>query len=172
MPCSARKGTWHFESLWTFPFSRPISPIITSDLLLDVDSELQRDLLERDTRPPYIRSVELKYKLSDLEAALIPLNKAPITFRVNGYIQLDVNRAVERDNLLRWFQATWSPVDGQLGRSPAYREWSRLDPAYRHAQVHGMPAVATRGPGKRKVCVRPDTPKLTKSGFAHLAQKF
>jgi len=133
--------------------------MITSDLLHDVDSELQRDLLERETRPPYIRSAELKYKLSDLETAL---NKTPITIRVNGYIQLDANRAVDRDKLLRWFQATWSPVDGQLGRSAAYREWSQLDPAYyRHAQVHGEPAVATRGPGKKKVCVfAPNTMKL------------
>jgi hypothetical protein len=85
--------------------------MITSDLLHNVDSEIQRDLLELDTRPPYIRSAELKYKLSDLEAAL---NKKPITIRVSGYIQMDVNRAVERDALLRWFQATWSPVGGQL----------------------------------------------------------
>ena len=74
--------------------------MITSNSLHDVDSELQRDLLERDTRPPYIRSAELKYKLSDLEAAL---KTQPIIFRVNGYIQLDVNRAIDRDNLLRWF---------------------------------------------------------------------
>jgi hypothetical protein len=79
--------------------------MITSDLLHYVDSELQRDLLERNTRPPYIRSAdsELKYKLSDLEEAL---NKAPITIRVSGYMQMDVNRAVARDDLLRWFQAT------------------------------------------------------------------
>jgi hypothetical protein len=149
MPSSARKGTWHFETLWTFPFSRHISPVITSDLLHDVESELQRDLLERDTRPPDIRSAELKYRLSDLEAAL---HKKPITIRVNGYIQMNVNCAVDSDNMLRWFQATWIPVDGQLGRSAEYREWSRLDPAYRHAQVHGKPAVATRGPGRKKVC--------------------
>ncbi len=74
--------------------------MITSDLLHDVDSELQRDLLERDTHPPYIRSAELKYKLFDLVEAL---NKAPITIRVNRYIQMDVNRAVDRDALLRWF---------------------------------------------------------------------
>ena len=169
MPSSARKGAWHFESLWTFPFSRPISPMITSDLLHDVESALQRDLLERDTRPPYLRSAELKFKLSDLEVAL---NKNPITIPVNGYIQVDAQRAIDSDKLLRWFQATWSPVDGQLGRTAEYREWSRQDPAYRHVHVSGKPAVATRGPGKRKVCVRPYTPKLTKSEFAHLAQKF
>jgi hypothetical protein len=70
MPSSARKGTRHFETLWTFFFSGHISPTITSDLLHDVESELQRDLLARCTLPPYITSAELKYKLSDLEAAL------------------------------------------------------------------------------------------------------
>ncbi len=109
MPPSARKGTWHFESLWKFSFSGPIPLMISSNLLHDVDSQLQRDLLERDTRLPYIRSAELKYKLSDLEAAL---KKNPITIRVSGYIQMDVHRAVDRDALLRWFQATWSPVGG------------------------------------------------------------
>ena len=119
MPSSARKITWHFETLWTFFFSGHISPTITSDLLHDVESELQRDLLARCTLPPYIQSAELKYKLSDLEAAL---KTKPICIRVNGYIQMDLKRAIGRDNLLRWFQATWSPVDGQMGRSAAYRE--------------------------------------------------
>jgi hypothetical protein len=134
--------------------------MITSDLLHDVDSELHRDLLERDIRLPYIRSAELKYKLSDLEAAL---NKSPITIRVSGYIQMDVNRAVERDGLLRWFQATWSPVGGQLGRSDEYCKWSRQDPEFHRVKVSGEPALATRGPGtpgRRKVCVCPNTPNL------------
>jgi hypothetical protein len=104
----------------------------------------------------------LKYKLSDLEAAL---NKIPITIRVSGYIRLDVNRAVERDNCLRWFQTTWSPVDGQLGRSTEYLEWSRQDPAYQRVKVSGKPALATRGPDRRKVCVHDSLPQYTKSGF-------
>ena len=121
----------------------------TSGVLLELDSALKRDLLERDTRPPYLRSAELKYKLSDLEVAL---NKTPITLRVTGYIQCDVNRAVDLDNLLRWFKANWSPVDGQLGRNDNYITWSQQDPAYRHVQVRGEPAVAKRGPGKKQVC--------------------
>jgi hypothetical protein len=157
MPSSARKGSWHFETLWTFFFSGHISPTITSDLLHDVESELQRDLLARGTRPPYLRSAELKYKLSDLEAAL---KTKPVCIRVTGYIQLDVHRAIGRDNLLRWFQATWSPVDGQMGRSAAYQEWSQKDPAYQRVNVSGEPAVASRGQGKKKVCVRPNPPNL------------
>jgi hypothetical protein len=131
--------------------------MITSDLLHDVDSELQRDLLERDTRPPYIRSAELKYKLSALEEAL---NKAPITIRVSGYIQMDVSRAVDRDALLRWFQATWSPVGGQLVRSDEYRKLSRPDPEFQRVKVSVEPAVATRGPVRTKVCICPNTPNL------------
>ena len=87
MPSSPRKVTWHFETNWTLPFLRQISPVITSDLLHDVESVLQRDLLVRKTRPPNIRSAELKYKLSDLEAAL---NKPPTTIRFNGYLQMEL----------------------------------------------------------------------------------
>ena len=61
-------------------------------------------------------------KLSDLEVAL---NKKTITLHVTGYIQSDVNHAVELDKLLCWFVAEWSPVDGQLGRHQPYRDWSR-----------------------------------------------
>ena len=157
MPPSARKGTWHFESLWKFSSSGPIPLMISSTLLHDVDSQLRRDLLERDTRPHNIRSAELKYQLSDLEAAL---KKNPITIRVSGYIQMDVNRAVDRDALLRWFQATWSPVGGQLVRSDEYCKWSRQDPEFQRVKVFGEPAVATRGPGRTKVCICPNTPNL------------
>ena len=152
MPPSSRKGSWHFETLWTFPVHIPISPIVTSVLLHEVDSALKRDFLERDTRPPYLKSAELKYKLSDLEAAL---KKTPRSLHVTGYIQSDTHRAMDRDNLLRWFQATWSPLDGQLVRNDAYREWSIQDTTYQRVKVYGEPAVAARGPGKRQVCVRP-----------------
>ncbi len=150
----AFRNTADISHLWTyFPYDHNF----TSDLLHDVESELQRDLLARDTRPTYLKSAELKYKLSDLEAAL---KTQPISFRVNGYIQLDVNRTIDRDNLLRWFQTTWSPVDGQMGRSATYREWSQQDPAYQRVKVPGEPAVATRGPGKKQVCVRPNPPNM------------
>ena len=150
MPPSDRKGSWNFETLWTFQGPLPTAPMVTSGLLVDVDSALRRDLMERETRPPNLRSAQLKYKLSDLEVAL---NKNPITLHVTGYIQSHVNHAVELDKLLRWFAAEWSPVDGQLGLHQPYRDWSRQDPAYRHVQVSGEPAVATRGRNKNKVCL-------------------
>jgi hypothetical protein len=145
---SARKGNWHFETLWTFPGLLPFPPIITSVFIHEVDSALKRDFLERDTRPPYLKSVELKYKLSDLEAVL---NRS---LRVTGYIQSGEGRAIDRDNLLRWFQATWCPLDGQLGQSDTYRKWSYPDQEYRHVLVSGEPALATCGTGKKQVCVR------------------
>ncbi len=145
MPPSARKGNWHFDTLWEFP------PVITSVFIHEVDSALKRDFLERGTRPLYLKSVELKYKLSDLEAAL---NKTPRSLRVTGYIQSGEGRAIDRDNLLRWFQATWSPLDRHLGRSDTYRKWSYPDQEYRHVLVSGEPGLATRGPGRRQVCVR------------------
>jgi hypothetical protein len=60
---SARKGTRRFETLWTLPGPRPISPIVTSVLLREVNSAVKCDSVERDTRPPYLGSADLKYKL-------------------------------------------------------------------------------------------------------------
>ncbi len=150
MPPSDRKGSWYFETTWTFPGPRPTAPIVTSGLLVEVDSAPRRDLLERETLPAYLRSAQLKYKQSELEVAL---NKPPITLHVTGYIQSALNHALELDKLLRWFAAEWSPVDGPMGRHQPYRDWSRQDPAYWHVQVFGEPAVAERGPGKNKVCL-------------------
>ena len=118
-----------------------------------VDAVLTRDLLERVTRPPYLSSVQLKYKYSDLRLALsTPPRSLPLT----GYIHSEKNRAVDIDMLLRWLPATWSPVSGQLGRLDAYRNWLIeigpapcqdwfLAPGHRHVQIHGAPAVANRG---------------------------
>ena len=92
----------------------------------------------------------MRYKLSDLA---VTLKNTPHQLPRTGYIQSEPHK-IESGNLLRWFAAEWSPLDGQLGRNNAYLVWSRQDPAYRHVQVHGMPAVATGGPNKNKVCLR------------------
>ena len=63
---------------------------------------------------------------------------------------MDVNRAVDREKLLRWFQATSSPVYGQMGWSAAYREWSQRDPAYQPVQVSGEPAVVNGKPRRTR----------------------
>ena len=151
MPPSDRKGSWHFKTRWTFPGPRPTTaPIVAIDLLVVVDSAIRRDLLDRKTRPPNLRNVQLKYKVSELEVAL---NKNPITLHVTGYIQSALHHALELDKLFRWFAAEWSPVDGPLGRHQPYRDWSRQDPAYWHVQVFGEPALAEHGAGKNKVCL-------------------
>jgi hypothetical protein len=62
-----------------------------------------------------------------------------------GYGVYSVRATIDSGNLLRWFQANWSPVDGKLFRNTAYSEWSRLDPAYRILL---------------KVCVLPNTQNL------------
>jgi hypothetical protein len=98
MPPADRKGNLHFEALWTFPVPQSILPIVTSNMLHEVDSALKCELLLRKTRPPYLRSADLKYKLSDLEAVL---NISPITLHVTGYIQSDLGRAIDSENLLR-----------------------------------------------------------------------
>ena len=120
-------------------------------LLEELDSLLKRDLVERPTFPTYTSNVELKFKLSDLEVVLA---NACTMLPVTGYIQSAPHCNIDSGNLLGSFEANWSPVDGQLVRNDDYRQWSHMNPAYRHAQVHGEPAVATRGPGRKQVCVR------------------
>jgi hypothetical protein len=159
MPHDERKGAWHFATLWTLP-AHLIGSTSFADrscILDELESAFMRDVVERATFPKNTINVEIRYKLSDLEVAF---NNSPNQLHVTGYIQSERQKKIESGNLLRWLQAKWSPVDGQLVRNDAYQEWSRMDPAYRHAQVHGKPAVATRGPGKKQVCVRPNPPKL------------
>ena len=111
MPPSRRHCSWHFQTLWAIPASIHITNADTSDCLVVVDDALTRDLLERDTRPPYLRSAKLKYKYSDLRLALsTPPRSLPLT----GYIQSEKNHAVDIDILI--------PVSGQLGRLAAYRD--------------------------------------------------
>ena len=86
-------------------------------MLVGVDDALKRDLLERTTLPPLLRNALLKYKISDLQLAL---RSSPITLPVTGYIQSLPHRAVDLDQLLCRFPATWSPVVGNLGRDEAY----------------------------------------------------
>ena len=152
MPPKDRKGAWRFDTLWTLSTHMVGSVSLTdqNSLHSELESAFKRDVLERDTFPPNTRSVQIKYKLSDLEGAI---HNPSIQLPITGYIQSDKNHKIDSSNLLRWFQANWSPVYGQLGRNDAYREWSQQDPAYRHVQVFGEPAVATRGPNKSKVCV-------------------
>ena len=153
MPCNARRAAWRFDALWAVPAQLVGSAALTDRkcLLEELDSLLKRDLVERPTFPTYTSNVELKFKLSDLEVALANVcTKLPVT----GYFQSAPHYNIDSGNLVRWFEANWSPVDGQLVRNAEYRQWSQMDPAYRHAQVHGEPAVATRGPGRKQVCVR------------------
>ena len=159
MPGNARKANWRFDALWAFPAQLVGSTESTDrkSLLEKLDSLLKRDLVEHPTFPTCTGYVGLKYKLSDLDVAL---TKASTQLPVAGYFQSAPADKIESSNLLRWFTAEWIPVDGQLGRDKAYREWSRQDPAYQHVHVCGNPAVAERGPAKIQVCVRPNTPNL------------
>ncbi len=98
MPSSHRKGAWHFETQWTFAGQRPISTEITSIFLHEFDTVLKSDLLDSNALPRYMQGTTLKYKLSDLEAAL---SKTPMTIQVTGYIQSDPHHAVGSDTLLQ-----------------------------------------------------------------------
>ncbi len=50
--------------------------------------------------------------------------------------------------------------DSECRQAATYREWSQQDPAYQRVKVSGEPAFATRGPGKKQVCVHPNPPNL------------
>ena len=155
MPQDARKGAWRFDTLWKLPTHMvgytSVPDNDGSNVTDELETAFKRDVVERTTFPMNTRNVEIKYKLSDLDLAL---NNPPNQLPVTGYIQSERQKKIESGTLLRWFEANWSPVDGQLVRNNDYRQWSQMDPAYRHAQVYGKPAVATRGPGRKKVCVR------------------
>jgi hypothetical protein len=145
-----RYGPWLFQSLWV-PGSLSITNENASGWPVDEDSAIMHDLLGRTARPSHLRSVQLKYNLSDLQFAL---NKAPVLFPVTGYIQSTVHRAVDRDQLLRWFPATWSPVLEKLGQNTEYHKLMLPDPEHRHVQWFCESAVAVpRQTSKIKVCL-------------------
>ncbi len=129
---------WLLQSLWV-PGSLSITNKNASGWPVDVHSAIKHDLLGRTALHPQLRRVQFKYKLSDLQLAL---NKPPVSLPITGYIQSTVHRAVGRDQLLRWFHATWSPVLGKLGQNKEYQKWMLPDPENWHVQVFGQPAVA------------------------------
>ena len=135
---SKRYCSWLFQSLWV-PGSLSITNENASGWPVDVDAAIIRDLLGRTALPCNLRSAQLKYKVSDLQLAL---NKPPVSLPVTGYIQSTVRCAIDRDQLLSWFPATWSPVLGEMGLNTEYKKWMLPDPTYWHVQVFGEPAVA------------------------------
>ena len=150
-----RKGAWSFSAVWTFSghmvATTSTDPTSIQRELLQLDTELTRLVKERERFPPFLRNVELKYKLSDWELAR---TKKPIHLPVQGYIQSQSKHATDFDNLKLWFDATWSPVENGLRRNQAYLAWSEDDPAYRHVQVSGEPAVDKGGRHKKDKQVR------------------
>ena len=153
MPSGARKAAWRFEALWTFPRRLVGSPANTVGernwILSELESELKRDLVERPTFPSNTSYVGLKYSLSDLDAALNrQLNQLPVT----GYFQSAPTHKIDFDNLRRWFDAKWTPIEKQLGRNPLYVEWSREDHEYQHVPIHGAAAIENADQA-RKWCV-------------------
>ncbi len=88
MTCKEKRdsyGSWLLQSLWYVPGSLSITDENASVWPVDVDSAIQRDLLGRTARPSQLRSVQLKYKISDLQLAL---NKphVPLPVRVTAWL--------------------------------------------------------------------------------------
>jgi hypothetical protein len=116
MPSNARRAAWRFDALWAVLEQLVGSTALTDRkcLLEELDSLFKRDLVERPTFPTYTSYVELKFKLPYLE---VVLTNACIKLPVTGYIQSDPTNKIDSGNLVRWFEANWSPVDGQLVRN-------------------------------------------------------
>ncbi len=53
----------------------------------------------RETRQVYLRSAQLKYKLSDMA---VGMHKSLFQLRVTGYIQSDYHHNIDHDNWIRW----------------------------------------------------------------------
>jgi hypothetical protein len=165
---SKRKGAWRFSAVWTFPghmvATTSTDPSRLKNELQQMETEMKRLVLQAQKYPLYLTNIELKYKLSDWELAR---TKTPIHLPVQGYIQSDKNRAINFDNLKLWFNANWSPVHNGLRRDPTYLAWAADDPAYRHVQVHGEPAVAEGGRHKKDKQVRATQPFRSISLSSH-----
>ena len=57
------------------------------------------------------------------------------------------HRAIDRDNLIRWFAVEWRPLENKIVMKQNL--WSVV-PAYQHLLVvYVEPAVAERGPSKK-----------------------
>jgi hypothetical protein len=152
---SKRKATWSFSAVWTFPghvvATTSIDPIHLQNERQQMEIEMKRLVQQAEGFPPNVRNIELKYSLADWELAR---TKTPIRLPVHGYIQSQHNFSIDLYNLDRWFSANWSPVDNQLRRDPTYTVWAKDDPAYRHVQVDGEPAVTKMGRQKKDKQVR------------------
>ncbi len=111
-----------------------------------METEMKRLVLGEQKFLFYLRNIQLKYKLSDWELAR---TKTRIYLPVQGYIHSDKQRAIDYDGLKLWFDANWSPVENQLRWNTTYQAWVQDDPADRHVQVDGTPAVARAGRHKK-----------------------
>ena len=141
---NTKKGTWRFTANWRLP-ARLVGNCFSE--LEELDSEICRDLLERQTRPRFLTNIELRYSLESL--ADWEITNIPMVLSVDGYIQSRRGHSIDHDNVNRWIPADWIPVENQLRWDPTYKTWSQFDPGYRHVQVYGEPAIAQRGPNKK-----------------------
>jgi hypothetical protein len=152
--------------VWTFPGhvvgTTSIDPILLQNERQQMEIEMKRLVQQAKGFPPNIRNIELKYSLADWELAR---TKTPIRLPVHGYIQSKHSFSISLYTLNQWFGANWSPVENQLRKDATYLVWAKDDPAYRHVQVDGEPAVAKPGRHKKDKQVL-----ATQSDRSHRAQ--
>ena len=86
-----RKGTWRFSAVWTFPghvvATTSTDPILLQRELQELEIEIKGLVMQVESFPPNLRSIELKFSLSDWELAR---TKTPIKLPVQGYIQTKI----------------------------------------------------------------------------------
>ena len=156
-----RKSAWGFSAVWTIPghmvATSSTDPILLQNELRQMETEMKRLVLQAERFPPNLRNIELRYKCCDW---VLARTKIPIQLPVQGYIQTKNHYSIDLHSLNQWFNANWSPVENQLRRDPTYLAWAADDPAYRHVQVDGEPAVAKVGRHKKDKQVRATQPFL------------
>ena len=165
-----RKGAWRFSAVWAFPghmvATSSTDPILLQNELRQMETEMKRLVLQAERFPPNLRNIELKYRLSDWELAR---TKIPMLLPVQGYIQSRKKYSIDFDQLNRWFNANWSPVENQLrGTQPIWfgPQPARLSyPVYPARQPGPSPAPAPTSPFP---CVRWPNPAPAASGPAQL----
>ena len=137
-----RAKSWHFATILNLPPEVEHSIACNSHISEDVVKRVLKSQILNGLRPDPIFSVQVRYKLSDLNASCSILP-------VEGYIQSKIPLA--EYIMQRWFQAHWSPVGGHCSRNPEYKAFCAPDPNYiRLALCEKVPPNKGGRPSKKK----------------------
>ena len=144
-----RHTSWHFSSLLSV--STELAHCISGarDDADDVVRRIQASQIENKSHPDHVRSVKVRYALSDLNPTC---SKLPF----EGYVQ--TKRPIDIYILQKWFSSAWSPVGGHCSRPDAYQSFCAPHPDYVRLALHGKEALKKGGRPKKlkEVTLIPD----------------